>query len=95
MDLPSQNVPTTDNQGTSKAIVTLLMSLHSKASQQPPSAELILSPSPQNLHLSPGSILLGTWLVLVAMSLARLLSAFKGKNSSKEHGIAEIEVLIE
>lgn len=57
MDLLPQNVPTTDNQGTSKAIVILLMSLHSKASQQPPSAELILSPLPQNLHLSPGSIL--------------------------------------
>lgn len=46
MDLPLQYVPTTDNLWLSEAIMILLMSLHSKAFQQSPTAELILSPSP-------------------------------------------------
>lgn len=79
MDLPPQCVPTTVNHWTSKAILILFMSLHSKAFQQSPTAELILSPSPnprrctclrspQNLHLSPGSIL--SWYLVGSSSHA-------------------------
>lgn len=82
MDLPPQYVPTTDNHWISKAIMILLMSLHSKAFQQSPTAELILSPSPihedapaPNRHETcichPAQSFLGTWFVLLAMPLTQ------------------------
>lgn len=95
MDLPPENVLTTDNHWASRSMM-LLMSFHSKAFQQSPSAELILSPYPfckgglpqitTKLAFTPSLVLfLGIWLVLLGMTLACLLSVIKDKNSSTEH----------